>query len=97
METVNKFGVKFSPYFEEPQLLLGYGESVCYLVDDLLNRELIRRDYKFDFPVILEASDEEREDIEEEKFEPNKVIELEDNMQNINSDSPNKSKKIIVK
>lgn len=23
-----KFGVKFSPYFEEPQLLQGYGESV---------------------------------------------------------------------
>jgi hypothetical protein len=26
-----KFGVKFSPYFEEMQLIQGFGESVCYL------------------------------------------------------------------
>jgi len=66
-----KFGVKFSSYFEEQELVQGYGESVCYLVDDLLNRELIRRDYKFYEPVIPEDSDVDDDDIEEAKVEDN--------------------------
>jgi hypothetical protein len=28
--------------------LKGYGEGVCYIVNDLTNRELIRRKFKFD-------------------------------------------------
>ena len=45
------------------------------MVDDLLNRELIRRDYKFYEPVIPEDSDGDDGDIEEEKAEDN-VIEF---------------------
>lgn len=92
-----KFGVKFSPYFEEQQLLQGYGESVCYLIDDLLNRELIRRDYKFNMPVIPEDSEVDDDDIEEAKVEDN-LIEFENNLQtHANPDSPTRRKKVVVK
>ncbi|CAI2384901.1 unnamed protein product [Moneuplotes crassus] len=70
-----KFGVKFSSYFEEHQLLQGFGDSVCFLVDELLNRELIRRDYKFEAPIMQEDSDEESE-IEEEKFDEANIINI---------------------
>ena len=63
-----KFGIKSSRYFEKSQLLQGFGEAVWYLINDLLNRELIRRDYKFQSPIIKDDSDnEESQDFEEEK------------------------------
>lgn len=73
-----KFGVKFSTYFEEQELVQGFGESVWYLVDDLLNRELIRRDYKFNEPIIPQDSDDDDDNIEEEKV-LNNVIEFKEN------------------
>ena len=91
-----KFGVKFSSYFEEHELLFGYGESVWYLVDDLLNRELIRRDYKFGTPVIKDDSDDEFDDLEEAKVEDHQ-LEFEDNTLINNSNSPSKRNKVIVR
>lgn len=32
----------------------GFGEGVCYVINDLLNKELIRRDFRFDAPIIKE-------------------------------------------
>jgi hypothetical protein len=89
-----KFGVKFMPYFEEQQLIHGYGESVCFLIDDLLNRELIRRDYKFEEPLIPNDSDEE-DDLEEIKFEEENIINFVDNVQDVNS--PTKRRKVVAK
>jgi hypothetical protein len=81
-------GVKFANYFEMQELVLGYGESVCYLVDDLLNRELIRRDYKFNEPVVRDDSDD---DVEEEKFEHNESNEFNTNTTKA-SETPSKRK-----
>jgi hypothetical protein len=43
----------------------GYGEGVCFIVNDLTNRELIRRNFKFEQYKILEGpnSQDHREDI----------------------------------
>ncbi len=32
----------------------GYGEGVCYIVNDLTNRELIRRNFKFNIFKVIE-------------------------------------------
>ncbi|CAI2386963.1 unnamed protein product [Moneuplotes crassus] len=76
-----KFGIKSSRYFDTAQLLQGYGEAVCYLINDLLNRELIRRDYKFNQPIISNEDDGHFSDIEEEKEQDN-VIQLDYGMEN---------------
>jgi len=36
--------------FDLSQLSDGCGEAVCFIVNDLTNRELIRRKYTFEFP-----------------------------------------------
>lgn len=92
-----KFGVKFSSYFEEQELIQGYGESVCFLVDDLLNRELIRRDYKFEHPIIPEDSESDSDEIEEAKEEDRAIV-FESNTETKHSpNSPTRRTKIIVK
>jgi hypothetical protein len=46
----------------------GYGEGVCYIVNDLTNRELIRRNFKFNFFKVVEdgVSQAYKDDIEED-------------------------------
>jgi hypothetical protein len=62
------------------------------IVDDLLNRELIRKDYKFKSPIIpKDLSDDEDEELEEAKIEDN-VIHFEDNLQKVTSNTPGKKK-----
>jgi hypothetical protein len=62
------------------------------IVDDLLNRELIRKDYKFKPPKIpKDLSDDEDEELEEAKIEDN-VIHFEDNLQKVTSNTPGKKK-----
>jgi hypothetical protein len=62
------------------------------IVDDLLNRELIRKDYKFKPPIIpKDLSDEEDEELEEAKIEDN-VIQFEDNLRKVTSNTPGKKK-----
>jgi hypothetical protein len=46
------------------ELSQGCGERVCYIINDLLNRELIKQNFRFKTPVI--PDDEE----EESKFDP---------------------------
>jgi hypothetical protein len=62
------------------------------IVDDLLNRELIRKDYKFKAPIIpKDLSDDEADELEEAKTEDN-VIHFEDNLQKVTSNTPGKKK-----
>lgn len=62
------------------------------IVDDLLNRELIRKDYKFQTPIIPhDSSDDEGDELEEAKVEDN-VINFEDNLQKVTSNTPGKKK-----
>ena len=46
----------------------GYGEGVCYIVNDLTNRELIRRNFKFKIFKVVEdgISQAYKDDIEED-------------------------------
>ena len=47
----------------------GYGEGVCYIVNDLTNRELIRRNFKFEHFKVLDDtgySQAYKDDIEED-------------------------------
>ena len=46
------------------ELSQGCGERVCYIINDLLNRELIKQNFRFKTPVV--PDDEE----EESKFDP---------------------------
>ena len=38
---------------------MGHGETVCQLIDELVNQELYRRDFEFLPPVFPEEQDEE--------------------------------------
>ena len=51
---VKNFGIKAAEAIAPINLKAGYGEGVCAIINDLLNRELVREDYKFCMPVILE-------------------------------------------
>lgn len=51
---VKNFGIKAAENIAPINLKSGYGEGVCIIINDLLNRELVREDYKFCIPVILE-------------------------------------------
>lgn len=43
IKDIQKFKVHLPEDFEESQLLEGCGNAVCFIVNDLTNRELIRR------------------------------------------------------
>jgi len=62
LSEAKKIGVKITEY-DADKLSKGYGDDICRFLDDILNRELIRRDYKFFNPVIPPdiESDEESE------------------------------------
>lgn len=47
-------GVKFPDFVTAENLKAGFGEAVCFIVNDLLNKELIRQDYRFETPVLIE-------------------------------------------
>ena len=50
IKDLGKFKVHLPDDFEREQLVQGYGEQVCYIVNDLINRELIRRKFTFKPP-----------------------------------------------
>jgi hypothetical protein len=60
-----------------------------------LNRELIRRDYKFNSPIINDSESDEEVNIEEAKIEDDQ-LEFSENLQT-KSTSPTKRNKVIVK
>ena len=56
------FGIRIPEVFDTNQLKQGFGESVCFVINDLLNRELIRRDFKFMEPKVKDNEDMESGD-----------------------------------
>lgn len=50
VKDLQKFKVHLPEDFEPSQLELGCGETVCMIVNDLTNRELIARQYTFKQP-----------------------------------------------
>lgn len=50
IKELQRFKVHLPENFSEDTLLPGYGESVCFIVNDLTNRELIRRKFTFELP-----------------------------------------------
>ena len=65
---MKKFKVALPDGFSAKMLYDGYGEGVCYIVNDLTNRELIRRNFKFNFFKVVEdgISQAYKDDIEED-------------------------------
>lgn len=51
---VKSFGVKLPENVNQNSFSQGYGETVCFIINDLLNKELIRRDFKFLTPQVVE-------------------------------------------
>ena len=51
---VRNFGIKAAETITPITIKLGHGEGVCVIINDLLNRELVRQDYKFQMPVVSE-------------------------------------------
>lgn len=52
IKDIEKFKVHLPEDFSEEQLFEGYGNAVCFIVNDLTNRELIRRKFTFKQPSI---------------------------------------------
>lgn len=50
MKDLKKLKVHLPENFDENELLKGFGEPVCFIVNDLTNRELIRRKFSFKMP-----------------------------------------------
>lgn len=48
---VRAFGLKLPESITQGSIKLGYGDGVCFIINDLLNRELIRLDFRFKTPV----------------------------------------------
>jgi hypothetical protein len=46
----------------------GYGEGVCFIVNDLTNRELIRRNFKFETPKLQENDNNKEAMIEDDSI-----------------------------
>jgi hypothetical protein len=50
LNDMQKFKVHLPENFSKESLYSGYGESVCFIINDLTNRELIRRKFTFEQP-----------------------------------------------
>ena len=48
MVDVKRFRVSLPDNFQVKMLHEGYGEGVCFIINDLTNRELIRKNFKFE-------------------------------------------------
>jgi serine/threonine protein kinase len=51
---IKNFGVKIHEFLTVDALKQGSGEAICFVINDLLNKELIRQDYRFEVPIIIE-------------------------------------------
>jgi NIMA (never in mitosis gene a)-related kinase len=54
LNSIKNYGVKVPEFVTSEALKNGFGEAVCFIVNDLLNKELIRQDYRFETPVLIE-------------------------------------------
>lgn len=67
LNDLKKFALPNIKNIKPEHLIMGYGETVCQLIDELVNQELYRRDFEFIPPVFPEddPNEESAEDIEE--------------------------------
>jgi len=64
MVDVKRFRVSLPDNFHPKMLYEGYGEGVCFIINDLTNRELIRRNFKFDnFKIFDDPYQDHRDEI----------------------------------
>lgn len=56
-ERLNNCGVKFSIVFGLDHIKLGFGDEVCYILNDLTTEVLIKRNYTFFKPEYGEIED----------------------------------------
>lgn len=64
MVDVKRFRVSLPDNFHPKMLHEGYGEGVCFIINDLTNRELIRRNFKFDnFKIIDDPFQDQRDEM----------------------------------
>jgi hypothetical protein len=61
---LKKFGYSGSKTLRLEQIKPGYGDQVCHIIDELLNLELYRRDFKFLTPVVPPDEEDEGDDEE---------------------------------
>lgn len=47
---IKMFAGRLPEGVKDKSLVNGYGEDVCYVINDLLNRELIKRNFRFKDP-----------------------------------------------
>lgn len=62
IKDVQKFKVHLPEDFQADLLMEGHGEAVCFIVNDLTNRELIRRKFTFKQPNFLKLEEFHRRD-----------------------------------
>lgn len=62
IKDVQKFKVHLPEDFQADLLMEGHGEAVCFIVNDLTNRELIRRKFTFKAPSLNKLNDHDRHD-----------------------------------
>ena len=58
---LKKFGLPYINNIKIENLRCGHGEVVCQLIDELVNMELYRRDFEFQFPT-MPQDDEDNDD-----------------------------------
>lgn len=97
---VRAFGVKVPPHITPSHLKSGCGEGVCYVINDLLNIELLRQDFTFNTPKIIEggklvyglneAIDEVYEVLDYE-LEPDRIMKYDDYKDYQSPSSPDSS------
>lgn len=71
---VKRFKVALPDNFNAHMLYDGCGEGVCYIVNDLTNRELIRKNFKFEIHRVLDEAPID-EDIKSETDRDDHIIE----------------------
>ena len=49
---IRQLGIRLPEQLNISHIKNGYGDTVCFILNDLLNRELIRLNFKFEVPVI---------------------------------------------
>lgn len=54
LSDLKKFGLPNIKNIKTENLKTGYGETVCQLIDELVNLELYRRDFEFQNPIFPE-------------------------------------------
>lgn len=71
-------------------LIQGYGEGVCYIVNDLTNRELIRKKFKFETFKMIDEGENMDSGAPSDEENPNDEMFASFNLMNISKQDWNK-------